>query len=126
MNGGDKMLRPIPAKILRSTATVKVCTGVDRYQAQTYETHTVNRVHLQPTNEIRKTPENTDCALQSVLFVDRRHSSPVLDWRGLLDAAHSIGGDMRVIIRGEEFTVLTVDELRDDTDQIHHWEIGLR
>ena len=30
------MLRPIPARIMRSTAMVKVCTGVDLYQNQTY------------------------------------------------------------------------------------------
>ena len=119
------MLRPIPAKILRSTATVKVCTSLDRYQNQAYTTYTVQHVHLQPTNEIRKTVDNTDCTLRSILFVDRRHSSPQIDWWGLFNAAHSIGGDMRVIVRGEEYTVFSVDALRDDTDQLHHWEIGL-
>jgi hypothetical protein len=32
---------------------------------------------------------------------------------------------MRVIVRGETYTVVSVDELRDDTDQLHHWEISL-
>ena len=118
-------LRPIPAKILRSTATVKVCTGLDRYQNQTYDEYTVNKVHLQPTNEIRKTPNNTECNLRSVLFVDARNSSPVLDWDGLFSSAHEMGGDMRVIVRGIEYTVFSVDSLRDDTDQLHHWEVSL-
>ena len=120
------MLRPIPARILRSTATVKVCTGIDRYQNQTYQEYTVKKVHLQPTNEIRKTPENTDCILRSILFVDRRHSTPQIDWEGLFNQAHKIGGDMRVVVRGEEYTVFSVEALRDDTDILHHWEIGLR
>ena len=118
------MLRPIPEKILRSTATVKACTGTDRYQNQTYQEFTVKKVHLQPTNEIRKTADNTDCTLRSILFADRRHSTP-LDWWGLFNNAHKIGGDVKVIVRGEEYTVFSVDELRDDTDNFHHWEIGL-
>lgn len=119
------MLRPIPARILRSTATVKVCTGLDKYQNQTFTDYTVEHVHLQPTNEIRKSPTNTDCTLRSILFADARHSTP-LDWWALFDAAHTAGGDVKVVVRDQEYTVFTVDELRDDTDAFHHWEIGLR
>lgn len=121
------MLKPIPAKIMRSTITVKICTSVDRYENQTYTEKTVKKVHIQPTNEIRKTADNTDCTLRSILFVDRQHSKPLLDWWTLFNGAHSIGGDMKVIdSKGEEFTVFIVDELKDDTDQFHHYEIGLR
>lgn len=118
-------LPPIPSRILKSTATVKYCTGVDRYQNQTYTTKTVYKVHLQPTNEIRKTEGNTDCTLRAILFVDARTSTPALDWYGLLLAAHAACGDMRVIVRNVEYTVMGVDELRDDTDNLHHWEIAL-
>ena len=119
------MLPPIPAKILRSTATVQVCSGCDTYQNQTYTTYIVQRVHIQPTTEIRKTPTNTDQQLRSILFVDARRSSPALDWEELLRSAHEKGGDLRVIIRGVEYTALTVDALRDDSDRLHHWEIAL-
>ena len=119
------MLKPIPAKILRSTATVNACTGIDRYQNPTYTQYTVKKVHIQPTNEIRKTANNTDCTLRSILFVDKRHSTPTLDWWNLFNTAHQAGGDMKVVIRGKEYTVFSVDELRDDTDNFHHWEIGL-
>ena len=119
------MLKPIPSKILKSTATVKVCSGVDRYQNQTYTEYTVNRVHLQPTNEIRKTQDNTDIVLRSVLFVDAHTSTPFLDWCALLQTAHNNLGDMRVIVREQEYTVLSVDALRDDTDTLHHFEVGL-
>ena len=119
------MLPPIPDKILRSSATVQVCSSVDMYQNQTYTVYAVERVHLQPTTEIRKTATNTDQQLRSILFVDARRSTPSLDWEGLLRDAHEKGGDMRVIVRGVEYTVLTVDALRDSTDQLHHWEIAL-
>lgn len=119
------MLKPIPSKILQSAATVEVCTGVDMWQNQVYETYEVKRVHLQPTNEIRKTQSNTEAVLRSILFVDAKTSTPRLDWCALLRAAHDVGGDMRVTVRGTEYTALTVDELRDDTDLIHHWEVGL-
>ncbi|MBQ1776812.1 MAG: hypothetical protein IIZ93_01510 [Acidaminococcaceae bacterium] len=118
------MLKPIPAKILRSTVTVKACTGLDRYQNPTYTESTVKKVHIQPTNEIRKTTDNTDCTLRSILFADGRHSTP-LDWWSIFQTAHDIGGDVKVVCRGVEYTVMAVDELRDDTDQFHHWEIAL-
>lgn len=119
------MLPPIPGRILQSTATVSACIGIDTYQNQTYATYTLKRVHLQPTTEIRKSPTNTDQQLKSILFVDARRSSPSLDWEGLLQAAHAAGGDLRVTVRGVEYTALTVDALREANDRLHHWEIGL-
>lgn len=119
------MLKPIPSKILRSTATVKACTGIDRYQNQTYTEYTIRNVHVQPTNEVRKTPNNTDCTLRSILFVDARKSTPFIDWDAIFTAAQQLSGDVRVIIRNVEYTVQSVDALRDDTDILHHYEIGL-
>lgn len=119
------MLPPIPAKILRSAATVTVCTGTDMYQNQMYDTYTVKRVHLQPTAEIRKTVTNTDQQLRSILFVDAKRSTPALDWDALLRSAHEARGDMRVTVRGVEYTALAVDALRDSSDRLHHWEIAL-
>ena len=119
------MLKPITSRILRSTATVKVCSGVDRYQNQTYNEYTVKRVHIQPTNEIRKTQSNTEVVLRSILFVDAKTSTPALDWWALFEQAHAVAGDMRVVVRGQEFTVFSVDALRDDSDNLHHWELGL-
>jgi hypothetical protein len=120
------MLRPIPSRILRSTAIVKVCTAIDMYQKQVYgKVYTVRRVHLQPTERIIKTATNTDQQLSSILFVDMRHSSPALNWRQLLQSAHDKGGDVRVIVRGVEYTMAAADLLRDDTDRPHHWEISM-
>lgn len=119
------MLKPIPARILRTTANVAACVGVDVYQNQLYETHTVKRTHLQPTNEVRKTENNTEVVLRSILFVDGQLSTPRLDWAALFQRAHNAAGDMRVTVRGVEYTVAGVDELRDDTDHFHHWEIAL-
>ena len=119
------MLKPIPARILKSAATVKVCNGVDAYQNQTYTEYELKRVHLQPTNETRKTATNTEVLLRSILFVDAKTSTPYLDWCKLLQDAHALCGDVRFVIRETEYTLLTVDELRDDSDNIHHWELGL-
>ena len=119
------MLKPIPSKILKSTATVKVCSGADLYQTQEYTEYTVKHVHLQPTNEVRKTTDNTEVVLRSILFVDAQLSQPFLDWDAQLKAAHDVGGDMRVTVRGVEYTVMGVDALRDDTDKLHHFEVAL-
>lgn len=119
------MLKPIPAKILKSTAKVKVCSGVDRYLKPTFTEYTVAKVHLQPTNEIRKTQDNTDVVLRSILFVDAKTSKPFLDWCALLRTAHANKGDLLVTVRGVVYTAMAVDELHDDTDILHHWEVAL-
>ena len=111
---------------MRSEATVKACTGMDVYQNQTFTEYTVKNVHIQPTNEMRKSANNTENTLRSILFVDKKHSTPTIDWWGIFKAAQEIGGDVKVVIRNQEYTIFSVDELRDDTDVFHHWEIGLR
>lgn len=118
------MLKPIPARILRSTATVTACTGCDRYQKPTTAEYTVNRVHLQPTSEVIKSTDNTDRQLRSVLFADGRISTP-LDWESLFSSSHDNMGDLKVTVRNVTYTVVSVDALRDDQDRFHHWEIGL-
>lgn len=119
------MLRPIPRRILQTTATVEVCRAIDRYHNQVYDTYTVKNVHLQPSNEIRKSTTDTDLVLTGILFVDARISSPALDWSELLKLSNDNGGDMRVIVRGRTYVVKTAEGLRDDTDKLHHYEIGL-
>lgn len=119
------MLRPIPARILRTTVTVKVCRGVDFYQNPSFDQYTVSHVHIQPTDRVIKTASNTDCQLTSILFADARRSLPALDWDELLLEAQESGGDVRVVIGGKDYTVASVDKLMDDTDHLHHWEVGL-
>jgi hypothetical protein len=119
------MFRPIPSRILRSTATVEVCTGTDVYQNQLFDTYTVKHVHLQPEQSIVKTVDGTERQLSGVLFVDVKRSSPALDWRALLQQAHDNSGDMYVTVRDVRYTVAACDGLRDDTDRLHHWEISV-
>lgn len=119
------VLKPIPRRILQTTATVEVCRAIDRYHNQVYDTYTVSRVHLQPSNEQRKSTTDTDFVLTGILFVDARISTPALDWPTLFKSATEAGGDIRVTVRGRSYVVRSVEELRDDTDILHHWEVGL-
>ncbi len=119
------MFRPISAKIMKSTVTVTVCTGIDMWRNQVVETYTVNHVFMQPSTQIVKSVTNTDRQLQGTLFVDARRSRPALDWKALFQAAQDAGGDMRVTLRGIQYTVLSVSEYRDFADKFHHWEIGV-
>lgn len=125
------MLSPIPRRILRSTATFSVPTGIDRYQKPTVTTYTVQNVHVQSDNSTRKSASNTEVMLKGVLFIDARYSVPALDYNVLQEAAQAAGGLMTVTITGRDgrtsppYTVIVVDALSDDEDRLHHWEIGL-
>lgn len=119
------MFRPISTKIMKSTVTVKVCCGVDTWRNQLYETYQVEKVFMQPGQRIVKTVNGTERQIHGLLFVDPQISTPALNWKALLDKAQKAGGDMRVILRDVEYTVLTVDACRDFGDLFHHWEIGV-
>lgn len=126
------MLSPIPRRILRDTLTLSVPTSFDRYQAPLSPTvYTVQNVHLQANNETRKTTENTEVVLRAILFVDARYSTPALDFLALQATAQQAGGVMTCTVKDRRggvtgpFTVLVVDGLPDDEDNLHHWELGL-
>ena len=81
------MLRPIPQSLLGDLAIIKVCTGMDAWQKPVWQDYEVSRVHLQNTNEVKKTKENTEVVLRSTLFIDASLSRPALDYDSL--AEHS-------------------------------------
>ena len=119
------MLPPIPRQVLKSTVVVDACTSVNRDRRQICDTHTVKRVHLQPDHSVRKSRDNTDVVLKSLLFVDARLSTPALDWEALFLKAQQAGGDVKVTLRNQAYTVASVEPIPDDEDNLHHWEIGL-
>ena len=126
------MLSPIPNALLVDVMTLSVCTGVDAWQNEKWETFTVNNVHLQNTNEVRKSRENTEVVLRSILFVDCRRSTPQLDYGALAAQSEDAGKPMRCTVtdaqgnKQGDFEILTVDLVDDvPATRIHHIELGL-
>jgi len=119
------MFPPIPRQLLTQTATVQACTGTDKWKAQTTASYTVQNVHLQDSNAVRKSAENTEVVLRAILYVDAKRSAPAINWRQLLRTAKAAGGDVKVTIDGVTYTVETVDALPDDRGRLHHYEVGM-
>lgn len=130
------MLSPIPRRILRDTMTLYVPTSFDRYQKPVFDpqqttSYTVQNVHIQADNSTRKTAQNTEVTLRGIIFIDARYSTPALDYEALQEAAQAAGGVLTCTVtnrRGGQsgpFSVLVVDALPDDEDNLHHWEIGV-
>lgn len=126
------MLSPIQRSILRDTLTLYVPTSFDRYQkASAPDTYTVRNVHIQMDNTTIKRTDNTEVTLKGIIFIDGRLSTPILDYQALQEGVQKAGGVMTCKItdrRGREsgeYTILTVDGLPDDEDNLHHWEIGV-
>ena len=124
------MLTPIPRRILRDTMTLTVPSGFDRYQAPTgSRTYVIRNVHFQGDNITRKTTDNTEVQLRGTIWIDARYSFPKLDYEALQDATQAAGGVMTCTIKGPHgnvsrpMTILTVDGLPDDEDNLHHWEL---
>ena len=126
------MLRPIPQSLLGDIATIKVCSGVDVWQNPSWQTYTVNNVHLQNTNEVKKSKDNTEVVLRATLFIDSILSQPNLDYAALVDQSEAAGKPMRCVVtdsNGNEtgdFEVLIVDLVPDvPATRVHHIELGL-
>lgn len=126
------MLRPIPGALLGDIAVMRVCTGMDAWQKATWQEYRVQRVHLQSTNETRKSKENTEVVLRSVLFIDGARSSPRLDYDALAAQSQAAGKPMRCAVfdaagrQYGEYEVLTVDPVPDvPATRVHHIELGL-
>lgn len=126
------MLRPIPASVLGDIAVIRVCTGVDVWQNPEWEEYMVKPVHLQNTNEVRKSKENTEIVLRSILFIDSVHSRPSLDYGGLAEKSQAAGKPMHCTVysaAGEpygEYEVAAVDIAPDvPARRVHHTELGL-
>lgn len=120
------MLRPIPSRILKHTVTLQICTGVDMWQAPTWSQTTLGRVCMQPSNETKKSKDNTEVVLAGICFVDARRSTPAgIDLDALQIESEKNGQPMTLIFGGSTYTVLTVDTLYDDTGTMHHTELGV-
>lgn len=126
------MLSPIPRRILRDTAVFSVPSGFDRYQNPLKPTeYTVENVHIQADNSTHKTATNTEVTLRGILFVDARYSAPALNYEALQEATQALGGVITVTVTDKHggasgpYTLLVVDALPDDEDNLHHWELGL-
>ena len=126
------MLRPIPQSLLGDMMVLKVCVGVDAWQNPSWQEYTVQNVHIQNTNEVKKTKENTEVVLRSILFIDSRRSTPSLDYDSLAEQSQKKGKPLRCVVfnaNGQkygEYEVLTVDPVPDvPATRIHHIELGL-
>lgn len=121
------MLRPIPARILTHSATLRQCTGVDVWQQPAYSDISLDRICVQPTHETRMASDNTETALSSIAFIDARLSAPVgLDFVALQESSEANGLPLAFMYNGRKYTVVTVDVLCDDSGAYHHTELGLK
>ena len=125
-------LAPIPSRMLHDTVTLKVVTGMDRYQNKTYDEYTISNVHLQSNNDTIKRANDTEVQLKGILFVDARKSLPALDLNALQEESLKNGDTMRAIVTdvsgndAGEYAVLVVDSLPDvPATRVHHYELGL-
>lgn len=120
------MLRPIPSRILKHSVVLKICTGVDLWQAPVWKDQPLGRVCMQPSNETKKAKDNTEVVLSGVCFVDARRSIPAgIDLDGLQKQSEANGQPLRLEFAGNTHTVLVVDSVFDDMGLLHHTEIGL-
>lgn len=125
------MLSPIPSVMLKDSAVFHVPVSLDTYQKPVYQDYAVKKVHIQNSNEVRRSSTNEEVVLKAILFVDGKKSVPNYDYMSLMAMAEAIGADMTVTVteangNSNEYTVTIVDAVPDvPAIRTHHTEIGL-
>lgn len=120
------MLKPIPAKILTHSATLKVCSEIDAWQNPTFTDVALKRINIQPTHSTVMNKDNTQTTLNSVAFIDARISEPEnYDFEAAQILSESNGSPLHLIYNNRDYVVVLVDTLCDDTGAYHHTELGL-
>lgn len=125
------MLAPIPSSVLKDSAVLHVPVSIDKYQKPVYADYPVRNVHIQNSNEVKRSSTNEEVVLRAILFIDGRRSLPRYDYMSLAIAAQSIGADMTVTVTEANgnsitYTVVLVDSVPDvPSTRTHHTEIGL-
>ena len=125
------MLPPIPKQLLWDSMTLQVCTSVDAWDNPTWGEISVSNVHIQNMNEVRKSTDNTEVVLRSVIFIDPVRSSPSLNYEALCQQSLAAGKPMRAIVQDASgnqlgnYEILIVDPVPDVPDtRVHHIELG--
>lgn len=105
---------------------------MDRYQNPVFADTTVSHVHLQNTNELRKSTNNTEVVLRSILFIDSQLSTPKLDYDALVTSSQANGLQMRCKVYDKsgnlygDYAVQTCDPIPNyPSTRLHHVELGL-
>ena len=124
---------PLPACLLRDTARIDACAGVDLYGDERIETYVLSRVLLQAGRgdrrmgrDVARGTRATDLSASAVLFVDGRRSRPYVDLTEVFYRSHQLGGGMRVIVGDMKYSAVSCEAFGDGRGGVHHWEIGLR
>ena len=118
-------MRPIPTQMLIHVADILTPISVDEYHKAQYSKTRVRRVCLQTASDTGKSATNTTVQRKATLFVDARLSTPRVDWFAEKAKADNVGGDMKVIWAGYQYTVADIQVLLDDHGHVHHYEMGL-
>ena len=120
------MSKKPPAHVYAQEVTLRVCTGVNRWNAPTWEETVINHVNMQPASGTILTKDNTEVQLSGMLFADSVYTAPALDWQAKKDASEAAGQLATVNFEGRIYTVVEVAKLFNEFGIFDHWEVGLK
>lgn len=120
------MLKAIPIRLLTHAAILYTPVSVDLYGKEEYTVTELSRTHLQATNSVKRTRDNREVVLRSILFYDAKNSLPRgLDFDQIMLQAEKFASAPRIEINGISYTLVSVDAVPDDRGRLHHYELGL-
>jgi hypothetical protein len=111
------LLKPIPKKLLIHSGSYKQKDTKDKWGAETGTPTTTNLsyIRIEPSSAIKKSKDNKEIQLKSLLFYDCVNSLP---------AGVSFELENTITFSGIEYVIKSIDTI-SALSGIHHYEIGL-
>ena len=110
------MIRAIPRPLLIHSAAYRYNIVKDAYgNITSSSTKALSRVRIDPASSIKRTKDNQELQLRSVLIYDARNSTPT-------GISFAVGNT--ITFNGDDLTIVSVDKLYDNR-KLHHVEVGL-
>ncbi len=121
------MILPIPKNLLIHSAELVTGYFADKWgRASESERQKLEHIRIVPCSKMVSDSSGISVRLSAVLFFDCKNSSPDVTFALKNDEINGKKVDIqKVIFKGKIFTVKNIEPLYADSDDIHHYEIGL-
>lgn len=109
------MVKPIPKKLLIHNVEYYEYDSESSFQNSYKTPVTISYVRLEPQNKVVNNTGGESITSKAVLFVDVVNSTPIPNFVE----------KSKVVWKGKEMYIQSIDELFADTPIPHHWELNL-
>lgn len=110
------LVKPIPLQLLIHTISYQEYYNNDGLGSGFKEPVTINNVRVDPVTSVIRSSLRDDTEANSVIFIDRTHSTPYLEFKE----------KSKITFKSKAYEIVQVKTLFDDQELPHHYEVIIK